>query len=168
MHDQPFHRPLERSVVFADENSSRPLIRGTVARGEVLDDRTFRTGLVGEEKRATDFPMPVTAAMVERGWERFQIFCTPCHGADGRGNGLTVVRGFPPPPSLLGLTGREPGHYVDVIAHGYGIMFPYREQIEPADRWAVAAWIMVMNGTGHPALDQIPAQERTRLRERLP
>jgi mono/diheme cytochrome c family protein len=168
MHEQPLHRPLERSVVFADENSSRPLIPGTVARGEVLDNRTLRSGLTGVEERATEFPMPVTASMIERGRERFQIFCTPCHGADGGGNGLVVARGFPPPPSLLELTGREPGLYVDAIANGYGIMFPYRDKIDPADRWAVAAWIMLLNGTEHHALHQISAAERARLRERLP
>jgi mono/diheme cytochrome c family protein len=144
MHDQPRYEPLERSEFF-DGSSARPIPDGTIARGTLQEDEAFFTGKVGTT-HAAEWPMPVDQALVDRGQQRYNIYCTPCHDATGSGNGMVVQRGYRKPPSLHEerLRLAEPGYVVDVITHGFGVMPDYRVQVAPRDRWAIAAYIRAL------------------------
>ena len=96
MHDQPKYRPLRASAFFENTSSARPLVEGTIARGTLQTDTAFFTGKNGA-MLVTELPFPVTQAVLDRGQERYNIYCTPCHDATGSGNGLVVQRGFPKP-----------------------------------------------------------------------
>ncbi len=145
MHIQPRYNPLDASPFFDDGRSARPVIPGTVARGQLRTDEAFYTGKVnGTEVNA--FPFPVTREVLERGRERYNIYCTPCHDRVGDGQGMIVQRGFPPPPSYHTDRLRQApvGHFVSVIANGYGTMYSYASRVEPRDRWAIAAYIRAL------------------------
>jgi mono/diheme cytochrome c family protein len=122
------------SSVWNDDASARPLPAGTVARGDLA-----------YEKAATDRP-PVTAALLGRGQERYQIFCTPCHGLTGQGDGIVVGRGFPTPPPFDSPRLRQATaqHIFDVITEGYGLMYPFASRVSPGDRWAIVAYVRVL------------------------
>ena len=155
MHDQPKMKPYRTSAMFADSLSMRPLPAGTVARGYLRDDSLFESGATmvsGKKSDATEFPTPVTAAMIDRGEDRFNIYCTPCHGIAGDGDGMVVQRGFRPPPSFHSdrLIQAAPGHFFDVMTNGFGVMPEYAMQLSPADRWAVASYIRVLQTTRQP------------------
>lgn len=144
--------------------ASRPLEPHTVARGHLNEDAVFYTGKIGTNLVET-FPFPITREVLERGRERFDIYCAPCHGRTGDGNGMIVQRGFPPPPSyhIDRLRQAPVGHFFDVITQGYGIMYPYAERVEPADRWAIAAYIRVLQKSQDAKLADVPSQERAKL-----
>jgi mono/diheme cytochrome c family protein len=110
-------------------------------------------------------PPPVTLALLQRGRQRFDIYCAPCHGRAGDGNGMIVQRGFPNPPSYFEQRLRDAPvqHFYDVIAHGYGAMFPYAARVAPADRWAVAAYIRALQASETASLADVPADEREAL-----
>jgi mono/diheme cytochrome c family protein len=161
MHDQPRFEPLEASDFFEDGRSARPIVAGTVPRGFLMDDPHLYTGKVGDEW-AESFPMPVTREVMERGRERYQIFCTPCHGQLGDGLGMVVRRGLSQPPSFHEerLRKERAGYYFDVISRGFGRMKDYAAQLEPRDRWAVVAYVRALQlSQGHPA-DELDARER--------
>jgi mono/diheme cytochrome c family protein len=164
MYDQPYSRPLTESRFFANHMASRPVLPNTVARGQLNEDEAFFAGKIGTNL-VEDFPMPVTREMLERGQQRFEIYCSPCHARTGEGNGMIVQRGFPPPPSyhIDRLRQAPVGHYYDVITHGYGIMYSYAERVSPADRWAITAYIRALQLSHHAPLDQLPAAERAQL-----
>ncbi len=145
MRDQPRYDPLEPSELFADHRSSRPLIEGTVARGQLRTDHHFFEGRVDGEL-ATTFPEPLSIELLRRGQQQFGIFCTPCHGEVGFGDGMAVQRGYPRPPSFhtARLRDQPVGYLYDVITNGYGRMMDYREQVRPADRWAIVAYIRAL------------------------
>jgi mono/diheme cytochrome c family protein len=109
---------------------------------------------------------PVTMALLERGRERFDVYCAPCHGRDGSGNGMIVQRGFPHPPSYYSdrLRNAPSQHFYDVITHGYGVMFPYADRVEPADRWAIAAYIRALQASVSATVADVPADQRSALR----
>jgi mono/diheme cytochrome c family protein len=109
---------------------------------------------------------PVTMALLERGRERFDVYCAPCHGRDGSGNGIIVQRGFPHPPSYYNdrLRNAPSQHFYDVITHGYGVMFPYADRVEPADRWAIAAYIRALQASVSATVADVPADQRSALR----
>ncbi len=113
----------------------------------------------------TEFPIPITRAVLERGQERFNIYCSVCHGRTGEGNGMIVQRGFPPPPSyhIDRLRKAPVGHLFDVMTRGYGVMYSYASRVEPSDRWAIAAYIRALQLSRHATLDDVPADERAKL-----
>ncbi len=134
--------------MFGNGQSARPLVEDTVARGHLDDDGQFSTGKVGGQLADT-FPYPVTAEMVNRGQERFDVFCSPCHDRAGTGRGMVVRRGYRQPPSLHDrrLKDAPVGHFFDVMTNGFGAMPDYRAQIPPADRWAIAAYVRALQRT---------------------
>jgi mono/diheme cytochrome c family protein len=165
MQDQPKYVPFRESSFFADERSARPLVEGTVARGQLHDDPLLDTGKV-DGADATIFPFPITAAVMARGEERFNIYCSPCHGLTGQGNGMVVRRGYRAPPTYHQDRLREApvGHFFDVVTNGFGAMPDYAAQISAADRWAIVAYIRALQLSEHATLAEIPAAERERLR----
>jgi len=165
LHDQPKYVPLRESTFFGDGRSARPLVEGTVARGHLRDDALLYTGRVGKED-ATAFPFPIDARVLARGRERFDIFCSPCHGRTGQGDGMVVRRGYRRPPSYHQDRLREApvGHFFDVITNGFGAMPDYASQIAAADRWAIVAYIRALQLSEHATLADVPAGERDRMR----
>jgi len=152
MVDQQHLKPLAEDNFFPDGRGSRLPPAHTVARGQLRDDEQFYTGKVGPQL-AANFPMPMTRRFLERGQERFNIYCAVCHGPTGEGNGMIVQRGFPQPPSFheQRLRDAPPGHFVDVITNGYGVMYPYASRVAPEDRWAITAYIRALQLSQHAA-----------------
>jgi mono/diheme cytochrome c family protein len=168
MFHQPFSKPLEASDFFQDNHmASRPLVPHTVARGHLDEDEVLYTGKVGTNLVAT-FPFPITREVLERGRERFNIYCSPCHGRTGEGNGIIVQRGFPAPPSyhIDRLRTAPVGHFYDVITRGYGIMYSYAARVAPDDRWAIAAYIRALQKSRDATIAEVPAAERAQLEAR--
>ncbi len=145
MHDAPRYDPYEASTVLPNGSSAQPLVAGTVARGFLRDDAQLYTGKVNGEL-ATTFPFPITAADLDRGQERFNIYCTPCHGRTGEGNGMVVQRGFKQPPSyhIDRLRNVPVGYIFDVITNGFGQMPDYKMQVVPKDRWRIVAYVRAL------------------------
>lgn len=145
MQDQPRFKPLHASRFFADSRSARPIPAGTIARDELNDLDTFHTGLENGVF-TTRFPVPVTKALLVRGEQRYNIFCTPCHGFLGDGNGMVAKRGFKWPANLHTdrLRNAPPGYLFQVISNGYGAMPAYRHQIPPDDRWAILSYVRAL------------------------
>jgi hypothetical protein len=164
MHDQPKYQPLEASDFFADGRASRPLPPGTVARGQLNDDEHLYSGKSGK-KFADALPFAVSPALLARGQERFNIFCSPCHGRLGDGDGMVVRRGFRHPPSfhIDRLRQAPVGYYFDVITNGFGSMQDYSAQIPVKDRWAVIAYVRALQLSQHATLGDCPEAERKQL-----
>ena len=150
MQDQPKIIPQRESVVFADHRSARPKIENTVARGQADPDSYFYTGTVlganGYREEKDLLPFPVSMAVLQKGQERFNIYCTPCHSRVGNGLGAIVQRGYKSAGNLNDQARRaQPlSHYFYVMTHGYGAMPDYASQLTPEDRWAVAAYIRAL------------------------
>ena len=161
---QPSLHPLDRTDAFANNMASRPLVPNIVARDQLNEDTEFYTGKIGTNL-VTTLPFPVTREMLERGQERFDIYCSPCHGRTGDGNGMIPQRGFPRPPSYHTDRLRQApiGYFYDVITHGYGVMYPYAARVEPSDRWAIAAYIRVLQASHNAQLTEVPTEERIKL-----
>jgi len=155
MHDQPKYLPLRPSRFFADGRSARPRLEDTVARGEtetvVAQDATL--------------PVPMTKALLVRGRERFDIYCSVCHDRVGSGGGMIVERGFKRPPSfhIDRLRQAPDGHFYSAITNGFGVMPSYATSIFPADRWAIVAYIRALQLSQHATLADVPPSERARL-----
>jgi hypothetical protein len=164
MQDQPKYIPLRASSFFPDDRSARPLVQGTVARGHLNDDTLLDTGKIGNDD-STVFPFAVDARVLSRGRERYDIYCSPCHGRTGAGDGMVVRRGFRRPPSYHDdrLRNAPVGHFVDVMTNGFGAMLDYRQQVEPRDRWAIAAYIRALQLSEHATIADVPETERGRL-----
>ncbi len=145
MQDQPRLDPYEASTFFEDGSAARTLVDGTVARGQLRIDEQMYTGQVNGEFTST-FPMPVTAEVLARGQERFDIYCAPCHGPAADGNGVVAEFGVKPPPSFHQDRLREapPGYFFNVITNGFGLMFNYSARVSPADRWAIIAYVRAL------------------------
>jgi mono/diheme cytochrome c family protein len=146
MHDQAKYEPLEASVTFADGAASRPLIEGTVARGELRDDTIFYRGMTAEGELVTELPVELSAELLARGRNRYEIFCSPCHDRAGTGRGMIVRRGYKQPTSFHEPRLREAaiGYFYNVASNGFGDMASYAAQIRPHDRWAIAAYIRAL------------------------
>jgi mono/diheme cytochrome c family protein len=169
MHDAPRYEPLEASTFFADGRGSRMLVANTVARGMLREDDHLYQGKIDGE--LTDiFPMPVTSDLMARGHERFNVFCSPCHGQTGQGNGMVVQRGFRAPPSYHEARLRDApvGYFFDVMTHGFGAMSDYSSQISVSDRWAIAAYIRALQRSQQATIDDVPAARRAELDEPTP
>jgi cytochrome c553 len=164
MHDAPRYDPLEASTFFANGSSGRTPVANTVARGQMNDDRHLFEGVV-DGKPAETFPMPVTADLMARGQERYNVFCAPCHGRTGTGNGMVVQRGFRQPPSyhIDRLRNAPIGYFYDVMTHGFGAMQDYAAQVPVADRWAIAAYIRALQFSQRATIDDVPADRRADL-----
>jgi len=164
MHDQPKYQPLERSTFFLDQQASRSPVAGTVPRGQLRDDALLYTGKV-DGQDALLFPFRIDETVMARGQERFNIYCSPCHGRTGLGDGMVVRRGYRRPPSFAEERLRQAaiGHFFDVMTNGFGAMPDYAAQIKPADRWAIAAYVRALQLSAHATLTDVPPAERERL-----
>ena len=157
MHNQPKYRPLRATTFFPNGSSARPLVEGTVARGTLNADQAFFTGKVGNTAVA-ELPFAVDAHVLNRGQERYNIFCTPCHDAAGTGRGMVVQRGYRQPPSFHDerLRSAPVGHFFDVMTNGFGAMPDYRSQIAVPDRWAIVAYIRALQLSQHATTADVP------------
>lgn len=164
MASQPRYEPYEASAFFANGTSARPLVDGTVPRGYLREADLLNTGQVDGEA-ADLFPFPITAEVMARGQERYNIFCAPCHDAAGTGNGVVVRRGFSPPGSLHAdrLRAAPAGYFFDVITNGFGAMPSYAQPVRPRDRWAIVAYIRALQLSQNAAWDDVPPDARERL-----
>jgi len=153
MTQQPRYRTYAPSRLWSDGASARPLPDNTVAQGDLE--------LAGIEST----PPKADLALVRRGRERFEIFCAPCHGLAGEGDGIIVAHGFPRPPPLneQRLRAAEARHFYDVITHGYGVMYSYAARVDPADRWAIVIYVRALQLAHEAKLTDAPEA-----RERLP
>ncbi len=174
MQDQPRYKAYKQSDFFKDHRASRELPEGTVPRGQLHDNKAFYTGKIdnpnpnatvttstdqsGNTVQASfpndidEFPIPVTKELVDRGQDRFSIYCIVCHGPVGNGDGMIVRRGFPKPPTYHDdrLRNAPVGHFFDVITNGWGKMNSYGYQVQPADRWAIVAYIRTLQVSQNP------------------
>lgn len=174
MQDQPRYKAYKKSDFFSDHRASRDMPEGTVARGQLHDNKAFYTGKIDNPNlnapvaTTTDasgntlvssfpndideFPVPVTKELIDRGQERFNIYCIVCHGPVGNGDGMVVRRGFPKPPTYHDdrLRNAPVGHFFDVITNGWGKMNSYAYQVQPADRWAIIAYIRALQVSQNP------------------
>lgn len=164
MHDQPKFKALGGTSFFPDGRASRPLIDGTIARGKLRTDTRMFQGKEGDAF-VTEIPMPVTKTFVERGQQRFEIYCAPCHGRLGDGEGLVSQRGFKHPPSYHSdkMRNQPVGYYYDVISNGFGAMASYASRVPTADRWAIIAYIRALQLSQNATIDDVPPAERANL-----
>jgi mono/diheme cytochrome c family protein len=174
MQDQPRYKYYKESDFFKDHRASRDMPEGTVARGQLHENKAFYTGKIDNPNpnapvaTTTDasgntlvasfpndideFPIPVTKELINRGQDRFNIYCIVCHGPVGNGDGMIVRRGFPKPPTYHDdrLRNAPVGHFFDVITNGWGKMNSYSFQVQPADRWAIVAYIRALQASQNP------------------
>jgi mono/diheme cytochrome c family protein len=189
MYEQAKYKPLTPTTLFADGNSSRPQVPGTIAhsagalagsssgRGDAVSlpiepgpasgvDATGRPLAPGEEPLYAN-PLPLTSALLDRGRERFNIYCAPCHSMAGDGDGMIARRGFPAPPSYHTdrLRNAADSHFYQVITNGYGVMYSYADRIAPQDRWAIVAYIRALQLSQHAPASLLSGDDRQKLRE---
>lgn len=157
-------RAFEASAHFADGSSARLPPPHTIARDEPAPSDPVVTGRK-DGALLTELPVPLTLALLERGRQRFDIFCATCHGEDGYGQGIVVRRGFPSPPSYQEqwLLNAPVGHFYEVITHGIGRMYPLADRIEPRDRWAIVAYVRALQWSQHATPADFSAEERQRM-----
>jgi mono/diheme cytochrome c family protein len=169
MHDTPRAKPLRQSVFFKNMSSARTMVEGTVARGTLQDDAEFFTGKNGALP-ADALPFELTAQVLDRGEQRFNIFCAPCHDTSGNGRGMIVRRGYRQPPSFhIDRLQQAPlGHFFDVMTNGFGAMPDYRAQVAPRDRWAIAAYVRALQLSQYYAAAELTAEERQKLSQPAP
>jgi mono/diheme cytochrome c family protein len=174
MGSQPKAKPMQESVFFSDGATARPLVEGTVARGDLELDSHLYQGFV-DGKPATTFPEhyptaadgpfptrgPALAAVLERGQEQFTIYCAMCHGDAGDGHGIVIQRGFVPPPNydVDRLRVAPVGHIFDVITNGYGAMYGYGDRVSAEDRWAIVAYVRTLQLSQGAPVDQLNADQ---------
>lgn len=156
---QPKNKPLSPSDFFQDGRSERPILENTVARGSLANDALF------VPKDSNAFPLPVNQELLERGEGRYKIFCTPCHGLQGDGNGMVAMRGMKHPPTYHQERLRQSptGYFYDVITNGFGAMLGYSAQIPPRDRWAIIAYVRALQLSRNAKASELPAALRQQL-----
>ncbi len=179
MADQPRFEPYEGTSLFQDSMAMRHPVAGTVPRAAELDRRyrlerlqdgtplQERTQVVdsvlgeGEPAGLSGIPVEITRNLLERGRQRFDIYCSPCHGRVGDGSGIIVERGLRKPPSFHTdrLRRAPPSHFYEVIADGYGAMYSYASRVKPSDRWAIAAYIRALQLSRHADVSHAPPDE---------
>jgi hypothetical protein len=159
MAQQPKNRPLSPSDFFNDGRSERPLLENTVARGSVTEEEMVVS------KESNSFPIPVNQELLERGENRYKIYCTPCHGLQGDGNGMVALRGMKHPPSYHEdrLRHVSNGYIYDVITNGFGAMLGYSAQIPPRDRWAIVAYVRALQLSRNARISDLPADVREKV-----
>jgi mono/diheme cytochrome c family protein len=164
MHDQPKYKAGAVSAFFADGRNNRPLVPNTVARGRLNEDDHLYRGKV-DGKAAETYPFEITADILQRGRERYAIYCTPCHSPQGDGNGIIVQRGMKRPPSyhIERLQKSPPGYFFDVITNGFGAMYDYSERINVNDRWAIVAYVQTLQASQNTKAADLTPEERAKL-----
>jgi mono/diheme cytochrome c family protein len=165
MWNQSKLRPLSESPMPGEQSVSRPIPVGAVAVGQLPPDDPVATGRIGN-RLVTSSPVPVTPAMLARGQDRFDVYCSPCHGRLGDGNGRITQRGFPHPPdyAIPRLRQAPLGHFFDVVSNGYGAMYSYASRVPINDRWAIASYIRVLQAS-RPVVQEQFQQQRERARQ---
>jgi hypothetical protein len=162
MHVQPRENPLSRTEFFPDHRSERPPVEGTIARGQLHEDSYFYTGKIGNNP-GDAMPFPVTREVLDRGRERYNIFCAPCHSRVGDGNGFVPSRGFarmPPSFHIVRLQKVPIGYLYDVITEGFGTMPDYASQIPPQDRWNIVAYVRALQLSQNASMSDVPAVQK--------
>lgn len=169
MQDQPKYKPQRPSDFFVDGRSGRPPVEGTIARGDMEDDAAYYEGKNDKGDDLEVFPIAVDRAFIERGQQRFDIYCSPCHGRLGNGLGMVVRRGFKQPPSyhIDRLRNAPVGHIYDVITNGYGAMLNYAQQVQVRDRWAIVAYIRALQFSQNVSVNDLSADARTKVSQPL-
>jgi mono/diheme cytochrome c family protein len=166
---QPKLKPYQESAFFADNQSARPLLIGTIARGQLHVDPAYDTGKTGDllVDKIPD-SVKLNQKLLKRGQERYNIYCSPCHSRAGDGRGMIVQRGFPTPPSFheQRLLDAPAGHFFNVITSGYGAMYSYAARVPIEDRWAIVAYIRALQLSQHATLDDVPAKQRAQLEQK--
>lgn len=165
MHHQAKVKPFRESRFFPDGASARALPEGTVARGFLREDAALFRGQGADGKFVVAIPVPLTRALLERGQERFNIYCSPCHGRTGEGQGMIVQRGFKRPPSyhVDRLRAERAGYFYDVVTNGFGQMSGYAAQVTPEDRWAIVAWVRTLQASQHMPEEFLRKEDREAL-----
>ena len=163
--------PLSQSDFFSDGQSARPLVPGTIPRGHLREDGVFYTG-IENGKWVDKIPVPVTMDLLKRGRDRFDIYCSPCHGRLGDGKGMIALRGYQLKRPVGNyhserLMKMPVGHFYDVITNGYGAMYSYASRIEPQDRWAVVAYIRALQMSQHGSVSDLNDKEKAQLDEKI-
>ncbi len=164
MYDQQKFKTYSVDPFFSDSLSERPLLAGTVVHTGRQPDPLLDSGMVNG-KFADLFPFPITGQVLARGQARFNIFCSPCHGRTGDGQGMIVRRGFPQPPSYYADSVRTlpVGRYFDIMTHGFGRMYSYAERVPVPDRWAIAAYIRALQFSRTVPVRELSRQEQQKL-----
>jgi mono/diheme cytochrome c family protein len=164
MEDQPKYEPFEASILFSNGTSAQPLVANTVARGQLQADAHYAAGQ-SDGGLATTFPFAVTPEVLARGQQRYNIYCSLCHGLAGYGDGIVVQRGLRPPPSFHDdrLRAAPEGHFFDVITNGFGAMYSYGDRIAPQDRWAIVAYIRALQLSQNATVADLPADLQAEL-----
>lgn len=164
MDRQPALQPYEFSPFFVDGRSARPLVEQAVPRGAALEPEWLQTGEVDGEP-VSELPEEPTEEQLLLGQEQFDIYCAPCHGPEGDGDGLVVQNGFPVPPSFHSERLRQApaGHFFDVISNGYGDMYSYADRVQPEERWAIIAYIRALQLSRQTPADWLSEEERQQL-----
>lgn len=170
MENQPRYQPLQESSFFPDGRSARPVVPGAVPFGTLEEEDSFFSGMDDEGMLLAANPVEITLDVLERGRERYDIFCAPCHGLDGYGQGIIVQRGFPAPQSFHTDQLRQvpDGHFYNVITHGFGRMFSYAYRVPPDDRWAITAYIRALQFSQEASLEDLPPEGQSELEETQP
>jgi len=168
MHDQPRIEPYEESDFFADGLGNRTPVAGTIARGMLREDVGFYTGLV-DDQFLQKLPVANTRQLLERGRERYDIFCSPCHSRVGDGRGMIVRRGFKQPSSFheQRLRDQPIGYFYDVITRGFGEMSSYAAQVSPEDRWAIAGYIRALQLSQNVAIANLEPDDRSAIEKSI-
>lgn len=162
MYKQPKFKPYQENDFFPDKRSARMPVEGTVPRGK-MDDHLNLAQVDG--RPVSDFPFAITRREMERGMDRFNIYCTPCHSQTGDGWGMVVQRGIKRPPSFheARLKAAPVSHYFNVITNGIGQMSGYAAQIKPEDRWAIIAYVRALQQSQDARIGDVPGDERAKL-----
>jgi len=165
MANQPRYDPLQKSDFYPDTLSARPLPAGVISRSYVDKDELLETGMV-DGKPSDQFPFPISADVLARGRQRYNIYCSPCHDYAGTGNGMAAKRGFRRFPSSFhtdAMRSNPAGHFFDVMTNGFGAMPPYANPIEARDRWAIVAYIRALQLSEWATTNDVPADQRQKL-----
>jgi mono/diheme cytochrome c family protein len=164
MHDTPRYEVYEASTFFADGRASRTPPTGTVARGWLRDDEALYTGRVNGELVA-EFPFAISHEDMQRGRDRFDVYCTPCHGVLGDGRGMVVQRGLRRAASYHQDRLREEsvGYFFDVVTNGFGAMQGYAEQVPARDRWLIVAYVRALQRSQHSTMEDVPSDRQNEI-----
>lgn len=164
MHDQPKYRTYAYSEFWNDARSARPRVENTIARGQLHTDAKMFKGKDGDAFTNT-IPYTVDKAFLARGQNRYNIYCSPCHGQTGDGEGMVVQRGFKHPPTYHQdrLRNQPAGYYYDVITNGFGSMISYASRVQPQDRWAIVAYVRALQLSQNATVEDVPAADRPKL-----
>lgn len=164
MHNQPKHEWQEKSEFFADGMAARPQLEGTMWNGQLLSSSPLLTTRAAGGGYVAEYPIEITRGGLERGRQRYDIYCAMCHGATGYGDGMIVRRGFVPPPSfhIDRLRAAPPGYFVEVITHGFGAMYSYNDRVGPEDRWKIAAYVKTLQLSQGIELTSLTPEDRQR------